>query len=363
VADRNARRCSPGGRDNHGDSSLPLPQVSVIIPTRNRRKMLALTLRSVLWQQGVSFEVVVVDDASTDDSGTVVQSFADSRIRLVRHDTAGGVSRARNTGIAHARSDWLAFLDDDDLWAPDKLGLQLQAARESGLSWVYVGHVNVNLRHRVTGGAPPLPPDALIRRLHESNVVPGGCSGVMVAKHALEVAGKFDPQLQPLADWDLWLRLAQTGPPAWVPRPLVAYRVHGNQMSLDASRIQEEFQILAARYGEGNRAVLYRYLGWWALRVRSHRNALRFFIRGWLQRTSEYPLRVVAGDLASLGRDILEHRLRIRSARRPANGPSDEHYAWRAEGQAWVDGLIGSQNPEAVGSPGSNSPAEAARRR
>ena len=69
----------------------------------------------------------------------------------------------------------------------------------------------------------------------------------MVAKNALQVAGPFDVRLQPLADWELWLRLAQIGLPGWVPEPLVAYRLHGAQMSLDASRVEAEFWMLAGR--------------------------------------------------------------------------------------------------------------------
>ena len=90
----------------------------------------------------------------------------------------------------------------------------------------------------------------------------------MVSKRALAIAGVFDPRLQPLADWDLWLRLARAGF-RWVPRPLVAYRVHGHQMSLDASRVAAEFRMLADRNREANPAILYRYLGWWALRVKN----------------------------------------------------------------------------------------------
>jgi glycosyltransferase involved in cell wall biosynthesis len=315
--------------------------VSVVVPTRNRSALLAITLRSALCQRDVDLEVIVVDEASTDDTPAVLAALGDPRIRLVRHDAPRGVSAARNHGVTEARGEWIAFLDDDDLWAPNKLALQLQAARESGMLWVYVGHVNNNIRHQVTGGAPPLAPDALVKQLPQHNMVPGGCSGVMVSKRALAVAGEFDPRLQPLADWDLWLRLAQVGLPAWVPRPLVAYRLHGRQMSLDASRVEAEFRMMADRNRAGNPAILYRYLGWWALRVKNHRDALRFFVRAWLQRRPDCTASVVAADLAFLGRDILEHRLRIRlPGSKTAGELIEEHESWRGEGQAWVDALV-----------------------
>ena len=106
-----------------------MPEVSVVIPTRDRSRLLGLTLHSVLWQRGVVVVVVVVDDGSTDDTAQTVAGLADPRVRLVRHDTAQGVSAARNRGITEAHGRWVAFLDDDDLWAPDKLACQLQAAR------------------------------------------------------------------------------------------------------------------------------------------------------------------------------------------------------------------------------------------
>ena len=316
--------------------------VSVVVPTRNRSALLTMSLRSALRQQHVDFEVIVVDDASTDGTQAVLAAIGDPRIRVIRHDSPQGVSIARNHGTAAARAEWVAFLDDDDLWAPDKLALQLQAARDSGASWVYVGHVNINMDYQVTGGAPPLAPDVLVEQLPRHNVVPGGCSGVMVSKRALTRAGHFDPRFQPLADWDLWLRLAQTGVPGCVSQPLVAYRLHGEQMSLSASRVEAEFWLLTERNPQGSPAILYRYLGWWALRVKNHRGALRMFLRGWLQRPREYRLTVLATDLAALGRDILDHRLGVHSVRLTSGPLSAEQSAWRSQGQAWVDALLAS---------------------
>ena len=318
--------------------------VSVVIPTRNRSALLAITLRSVLRQRDADFEVIVVDEASTDDTAEVVASFGDSRIRLIRHERCLGVSAARNHGIAEAKAEWVAFLDDDDLWAPDKLALQLHAACEAHADWVYVGHVHINMDHKVTGGSPPLDPGAVLQQLPKSDVVPGGCSGVIVAKRALAVAGEFDPRYQSLADWDLWLRLGQVGMPAWVRRPLVGYRLHGQQMSLNADRILAEFRMLAEDNRDANRALLDRYLGWWALRVGNYRGALKFFVHGGLQRQPEYPRGVLATDLAAWAQEILNRsgmsRVRITKPARL----SEEDRSWRDAGQAWVDELVVAGN-------------------
>ena len=316
--------------------------VSVVVPTRNRQVLLPMTIRSVLAQRDVDLEMIIVDDASTDGTPSLLAGFADPRIRVIRQDTQQGVSAARNRGIAAARAPWVAFVDDDDLWAPTKLRLQLDAARETGAPWVYVGHVNMNVQYRVTGGAPPLPPGELMKQLPQENVVPGGCSGVMVSKRTLTLTGGFDTEFQPLADWELWLRLARTGTPAWVRQPLVAYRLHGAQMSLDAARVESEFWQLAKRNDQANPAILFRYLGWWALRTRNHRAAVRYFVRAWLQRRPQYRPSVFAADLQALGRDILKNRFRMSLP--PARSPDDatEEPSWKARGQAWVDELVAS---------------------
>ena len=97
--------------------------VSVVIPTRNRTALLAMTLRSVLRQRDVTLEVIVVDEAaSTDDTGARLAAIRDPRLRVIHHDAPRGLPAARNHGAEEARGEWLAFIDDDDLWAPDKIG-------------------------------------------------------------------------------------------------------------------------------------------------------------------------------------------------------------------------------------------------
>lgn len=102
--------------------------VSIVIPTRNRAVFLSHALKSALRQRDVTFEVIVVDEASTDQTPTLLAAVDDRRVRVIRHDVVRGLPAARNHGADAARGDWLAFLDDDDLWAPDKLLRQLEAA-------------------------------------------------------------------------------------------------------------------------------------------------------------------------------------------------------------------------------------------
>jgi len=331
------------------DRSVPShdgPQVSVVVPTRDRDALLRQTLSTIRWQQDVIFEALIVDDGSADRGlvERIVEDLGDRRFRIVRHDRSVGVSQARNRGSAEAKAPWIAFCDDDDLWAPDKLAKQLEAARRSPTAgWVYVGSVNITPGNRVVGGEPPPTPAEVTERLEESNVVPGGSSGVMMRRDLLLELGGFDPSLQPLADWDLWLRTLRVSQPACVAEPLVAYRVHATNMSLDIRRVESDFVTVADRYPRANRAVLHRYLGWWSIRVGRHAEATRHFLRAAAARDARYPPRLVGQDLAYLVRHAAEDvRTRLapaRMRRAPHIEVSVEHADWRDRGQRWVDEL------------------------
>src|SRR5205807_4686683 len=111
----------------------------VIVPTHNRWSLLQRTLASAPGQKDATIEVIVVDDCSTDGTTEGLSGMPDKRVRFLRNETRNGPGKARNKGIASARADWIAFLDDDDLWSPDKLRVQLETASEAGASFVY-GH-------------------------------------------------------------------------------------------------------------------------------------------------------------------------------------------------------------------------------
>jgi glycosyltransferase involved in cell wall biosynthesis len=320
--------------------------VSVVVPTHNRVDLLPLTLRSALSQNGIDLEVIVVDEGSTDGTAELVSGMDDARVRLVRNETPRGVCAARNQGAALARGTWLAFLDDDDLWAPGKLLRQLEAAAASERAWVYAGSVNFTPALRVVGGAPPLPPDQLVAELPEINVVPGGASGTILSRALFDAAGGFDESLHHPGDWDLWLRLAATHLPAWAPSPLVGYRVHTANMSLDALGVEADFAVVAARSGRASYAALYRYLGWWCRRAGRRRDALRYFIRGALRREDRYPLRDFLSDVSYV---LLDGAEAVRARRAawlpevPLPSGSNEHAEWRRQGQDWIERLARAQ--------------------
>lgn len=185
-----------------------MPIVSVIIPAYNAARYLAETLKSALGQTLSDIEVIVVDDGSKDNTAQVAQAFP--AVRYV-HQQNAGVSAARNTGAAHARGEFLAFLDSDDLWHPDKLRQQVEAMRQhpdsvfSRTEAVSDPARQAEIQHgQREAGAP----HQLIPDFHSSFLVPYlTTSTVMVRRAAFEEAGGFDTRLRIAEDVDFYLRV------------------------------------------------------------------------------------------------------------------------------------------------------------
>ena len=303
-----------------------MPQVSVVVPTLGR-PALTLALHSALSQRGVEVEVIVVDDGSGGTAGAIVERVGDPRVRLLGHHGRRGPGAARNTGVAAACGAWVAFLDDDDLWAPDKLARQLDAARAAGRDWVYAGAVEVDGAGRLLGGSPPPSPAMLLTQLTRRNPMPAGSSNVMAHATLLTDVGGFDPTLRHLADWDLWLRLARRSRPAWVAAPLVAYRIHPAQATMDTTGMVAEARVLQARHGADPRAI-HRWAAWSQLRA-GHRWAA----------VAAYAAAVRTGDVASVARSAVAllspHPTLVRRPLRQAATAPD----WQLGAQAWLADL------------------------
>jgi glycosyltransferase involved in cell wall biosynthesis len=306
-----------------------MPQVSVVISTYNRSGMLSAALCSALSQRDVEVEVVVVDNGSTDDTAQMLAGWHDQRLRVIRNHESLGPIGGRNTGLSAARGEWVGVLDDDDLWAPDKMREQLDAAESTGRDWVYAGCVHIDGRGRVLGGRPPPTPGETMAELPTRFVLPGGISNVVWRRGTLDGDGLLDPRLPFPADWDVSLRLARRGPPAATMRPLVAYRQHGSNMSRRSARHQRELAIL-----ERKRADLdpdhgidwgahHRFVGSEQLRAGSRFPALRAYVRA-----------VAAGDLGSLPRAA--GTALPQGAQRWVRRTLLSKRAWVAEAEGWL---------------------------
>jgi glycosyltransferase involved in cell wall biosynthesis len=313
-----------------------MADVTVIIPTHNRRALLARTLHSVLAQRDVDIEVVVVDDGGSDGTATAVAGLGDSRVTLVRHPEPRGVSAARNTGIENASTPWLAFVDDDDLWAPEKLRCQLDAvAARPSSQWSCTASVNIDGQCRLIWWAePPGDPD-VGNALLAANVIPGGGSGVLVSRDLATAAGGFDEALSNLADWDFYTRLGLRSPVAVVPRPLLGYYVHRQGMAHNARRSDLEYRYVEVKYERerARRQVIFDHeTRLFYVSDMAFRNGDRWMgLRTNAQLLARY--RGYRRTLRSLAVGLAPAELRAR-LRRATKTPFPS--GWREEAEAWL---------------------------
>jgi glycosyltransferase involved in cell wall biosynthesis len=277
--------------------------VTVVIPSKDRRDRVLSAVRSALAQEGVEVDVVVVDDGSSDGTAEAVAAVPGAR--AVRHAVNRGVAEARNSGIAAARGDWVAFLDDDDLWAPDKLARQLAAAERAGRRWAFASALVVDERGLVVGTEDAPDPERFAEDLAHYNAVPAGSSNVMAHRSLLDECGTFDPQLHHYADWDLWLRFVGREPPAVVGEPLVAYLSHPTSMRVaDIGTAVAEFRVLSSKFeARSGRplddGLILQWLAEGHAQAGDHLAAARILLRAGVGRRSRWHLR---NGLVELGR-------------------------------------------------------------
>ena len=206
-----------------GNSKGQPPRVSVITPVYNSALYLEETVRSVLGQTWTDFELLLVDDGSSDDSPEIIGTLAreDGRIRALALPENRGAAEARNLGIRQARGRYLAFVDSDDVWYPDKLDRQLRFMEETGCGLSYTGYRMVDRQGRPTGRVVRVPGTMGYRDLLKNTVI--GCLTVMVDRAR---TGDFEmPSVRAGQDTATWLMLLRRGVAArGLDEPLADYR-------------------------------------------------------------------------------------------------------------------------------------------
>lgn len=225
--------------------------VSIVLPTRNRSSVLTRAIDSVRDQTHARWELIVVDDGSTDDTADLVRSIAaaDSRISILLNAASVGAAAARNRGIAAARGDLIAFIDDDAEWLPRKLELQLAALAESpeaGLAYSRFLYRDDRGSYRLIGSADAAGDNAVAALLRSAFI---DTSVILVRKELIEWIGGFDETLPRLQDWDLVLRLAHVTGFSFTADPLVvSYQSEGSISTRPAALI-DACDRLDAKYG------------------------------------------------------------------------------------------------------------------
>ncbi len=219
-------------------ASLPSIPVSVILTTYNRADLVIQAIESVLHQTYPDFEVLVINDGSTDHTRAVLEGITDRRVKSI-HQINSGLPAARNQGIKLANGKYIAFLDDDDLWLPNKLARQMQCMKlHPEVDWVSCGYATIDFQGNYLGHQVNpwvwKPVLDLSTWLYGCPTIP---SCVLVKKEWLTRANGFDEELSQSEDWDLWLRLSNQGcRMEWVRDMLCLYRVHPASMVHNTSR-------------------------------------------------------------------------------------------------------------------------------
>lgn len=200
------------------------PLVSIIMPCYNGEEFLAEAIGSVLGQTFQDFELIVVDDGSTDGSAGILAGYGD-RVRVIRQAN-GGVSAARNVGIEAAHGEFIAFLDSDDYWEPEFLDEMVKGMADARTAIAYCGWQNVG----VGEGKPFVPPnyeepDKMDHLLRFASLWP--IHAILIRRSLMPEGAPFNPEYPACEDYDLWLRIASFHRIHLVPKVLAFYRKHG----------------------------------------------------------------------------------------------------------------------------------------
>ena len=226
-----------------------MPKVSVIITTFNRAEYLEKAIKSVLNQTYSDFELLILDNSSTDNTEEVVKSFNDKRIRYIKHPLLT-ISQARNLGLKKARGEFIGFLDDDDEWLPNKLEAQLQVFenKNQNCGLVYGGFVRVDDFGRELGfHRPRLKGNVFINLLSQKDPFTGSASNPILRKSVFRVIGEYNEKVLVGEDFELYLRLAEKFEVDFTPEIVFKIRSHSGPRLGDKIKEAADLEILILR--------------------------------------------------------------------------------------------------------------------
>lgn len=271
--------------------------ISIVIPTHNRVNLLEKAVNSVINQNYNNFEIIIVDDASTDDTETRIKRFCSDKITYIRVDKSKGGNYARNLGIEKSKGQYIAFLDDDDEWMPTKLQEQMLIFdKDESIGLVYTGAEVIYTANNSKYNIIPTKKGDLSEDILAFNYI-GTTSSVMARKGIIDQAGRFDIEMPALQDYDLWIRICQITKIDFVKKPLIKYYFHtnSNQITNSILKNQQAIEIIDKKYNnlitqlskkKQNKRLCQRYnaAGKKKLRSGEKKEAREFFIRSFKSR-------------------------------------------------------------------------------
>lgn len=286
-----------------------MARVSAIIPAYNCEKYIVETIESVFAQTHKDIELIVVDDGSTDRTEEIIRSFG-ARLNYIRQDKNSGPSAARNRGIKESSGAYVAFLDHDDIWLPDKIEEQVRMLeREKDLALVYSNFYYINRSGSIMGKLfDNIKPcrGFVFEELVISNFIP--TSSVVIRKKVLDETGIFDERFLIAQDYDLYIRIAERHKIDFIERPLLKYMVHPDGASKKRRRITLEEAIdIASFYRDKVKATNARiaqrldhaiarykfYIAIWLLQNADRRSAINQYFQ--CLRTGAFDYKIILG--------------------------------------------------------------------
>lgn len=216
-----------------------MPKISVVVPTYNAEETILETVDSVLKQTLTDFELIIINDGSTDKTLETLNKVQDHRLKVETFENAG-VIESRNRGIRLAQGEYISFLDSDDVWKPSKLSEQLQALEnhpEAAVAYSWVDYIDVNSNFIHHGWHPEHQGD-VYNEMFQYCFIENG-SNILVRREAIATIGEFDPAAAHAEDWDFYLRLAEKFQFACVPQVHILYRTVPNSRSSQINKLEK----------------------------------------------------------------------------------------------------------------------------
>lgn len=289
-----------------------MSKVSVIIPTYNRAEFLRSAIASVLDQTFQDFEIIVVDDASKDNASEVVSSFNDQRIKYIRHGVNKGGSAARNTGIVNSNYEYIAFLDDDDEWLPEKLKMQVDLLQNCSpnIGGIYTGHSVLDKHSKsILNIWTPKKRGDIYDDMFKANWL-GTTSSLLLRRECFERVGLFDESLPSFQDYDMWIRISNEFHFEYIKEPLLKYYAHGNKIWTNFEGLSQGLEIMLKKYGSSSSmrekcSLNYHYIGVSYCYNKNTKKGREAFLKA----IKLYPLRVKSYfyfGLSLLGGDVFK---------------------------------------------------------
>lgn len=226
------------------------PTVSIILPTFNRSYIIDRSIRSILDQTYQEFELIIVDDGSTDNTEDVVRSFEDKRINYLKYKLNRGAAHARNVGIREARGQYIAFQDSDDEWISDKLAKQIEVITETSPDvgivysgyWRIIGYEKTYLPKKGNYSKGGDIQDILLK----GNFIT--TQTVLMRKECLKKAGLFDERLPRFQDWELWLRASKWYLFQFIDEPLVITYYQKDSITSKPDSLIDAFELILQKH-------------------------------------------------------------------------------------------------------------------